>query len=381
MEDAHPGSRADAGSAHSAPGVTGGLDAEEARIADQLRARAGTYWGATAATQATAELERADRRSYSRLYWYASTVAGVTRRVVAKVVNLPHHHSSRLTLAGSLDLSEGLRREYEALRLIDGHFLALNDDRIANIRVFDRLEPMGALVMERVTGTPLTDILHAHHRFGRGGSADRLLEIVRNAGVWLREFHSVPVPQANVDRARRTEFVEWIERYAAHLGERVGRPERFATVARTAARAAEATLPEDLPIAVGHGDYARRNILVQGESRVVVLDTLARRHVPIYEDLASFTVGIRFGRLQLQTYGLAFRDDLLVAVDDAFLNGYFGPGQVPSEAFRTYELLVLLDRWAAVTTWGSRGPFGRPARAIANRLLDREVRRAVARLG
>jgi Phosphotransferase enzyme family len=353
---------------------------EAESITARLASHASGYWSPPRDGPARVELERVDIRSTGRLYWCRIKLGADSRSVVVKVIDPPHDPVARLRLAGKADPSGGFRREYAALRMIDDHFAALGDERVANIPILDRVEPSGGIVMERVFATPMTDLLQSQHRFARATSADRLLAVANHAGVWLREFHSVPVPPAVVDRSRRNEVVDWIERYCDHLGRGLRAEDRFRDVARAARQAAESTLPDVLPIAVAHSDFAKRNVLVQDESRVLVLDTFARRHAPVYEDLASFTVGIRFGRLQLQTYGLAFRDSLLVAMDDAFLDGYFGDAPRPADAFRTYELLVLLDRWAAVLTWGSRGPFGRPAQAVANRLLDREVRRAVARL-
>lgn len=355
------------------------LEAESIRA--HLEDRAPAYWPGTGGEAARAVLERADVRSSGRLYWYRIDVGALRRGVVVKIVKPPADPpTARLRLAGKIDPSGGFRREYEGLRLIDDHFATLDDDRVANVPVLDRIEPHGGIVFERVAGTHLTDLLQAHHRLARARSSDRLLAVAEHAGVWLREFHSVRVPPAIVHRARREEVIEWLARYCDHLGRAFRAPDRFRDVAREARRAAETALPEALPVAVAHSDFAKRNVLVQDASRVLVLDTLAWRHAPVYEDLATFTVGNRFGRLQLQTYGLAYRDELLVAMDDALLAGYFGERQ-PTEAFRCYELLVLLDRWAAVLNWGTRGPIGRLGLAVANRLLDREVRRQLRHLG
>ena len=363
------------------PGDASDREIERASIEARLVAQAATYWGQSSGEPADVELLRVDARSAGRLYWYRVRVGRIDRELVVKVIDPPRDDAPRFRLAGTADPSGGFRREFEALRQIDDHFIALGDERIGNVPILDRVEPSGAIVMERVHGTPMTHILQAHHRLGTRRSPARLLNVARHAGLWLREFHSVSVPPAVVHRARRDEFIDWMERYCAYLGESMGAAARFREIAHAARDAAEAALPSKLPTAVAHSDFAKRNVIVQGQDRVLVLDTIARRHAPIYEDLASFTVGVRFGRLQLQTYGLAFSPALLGAIDDAFLEGYFRPAPVPADAFRVYELLILLDRWAAVLTWGSRGPFGRPAQLVATRLLEREVRRAVARLG
>lgn len=364
------------------PDPTLDREREAESIRAYLEGRASAYWPGMAADATRVVLQRADIRSSGRLYWYRIDLGAARRTVVVKIVNPPADPpTARLRLAGKIDPSGGFRREYAGLRLIDDHFATLGDETVANVPVLDHIEPHGGIVFERVEGTHLTELLQAHHRLARSRSSDRLLAVADHAGVWLREFHSVPVSPAIVHRARRDEVIEWLERYCDHLGRGLRAPDRFRDVARDARRAAEAALPDPLPVAVAHSDFAKRNVLVQGASRVLVLDTLAWRHAPIYEDLATFTVGNRFGRLQLQTYGLAYRDDLLVAMDDALLAGYFGAAGQPTEAFRAYELLVLLDRWAAVLNWGTRGPIGKLGLAVANRLLDREVRRQLRHLG
>lgn len=353
---------------------------ERALIEEQLRARAGEYWGHA---QATARLgaPRIDDRSSGRLYWYAVTVDQQVREVVVKVVEPPVDEAPRLRLAWPPDMSAGLRREFDALRAIDSHFVALRDPRIGNVPVLDRIEGIHAIVFERVAGDPLTGILDRHHRLRVRRSSDRIMRIVRHAGAWLAAFHSVEVPHSQVHRATRDEFVAAVERYCAHLAGALDATRRFRAIEAAVTRTAEGAMPSSLPIAVAHSDYAKRNLLVQADERVVAIDTLARRHAPIFEDLASFTVGSRFGRLQLRTYGLAFDRRLLAEIDDAFLGGYFDPSPVPDAAFRTYEVLMLLDRWAAVLTWSSRGPVGQAARRLASRLLDREIGRALSRLG
>jgi aminoglycoside phosphotransferase (APT) family kinase protein len=355
-------------------------DNEAATITGHLQRHASGYWPRIGASEPKIELERVERRSAGRLYWYVVRLDGRDRSIVVKVVDPRVAPAPRLRLAGLANPSDGFRREYAALRMIDQHFDRLADNRVGHVPILDRIEPSGAIVMERVEGTPMERLLNAHHRFGRARDPHRLMAVANHAGVWLREFHSVPVPPTVVDRARRDEFVATVDRYCDHLGRGLRAVERFRVVSRSMRVAAERSLPAELPIAVSHGDFAKRNVLVQGASRVLALDTLARRHAPIYEDIASFTVGVRFGRLQLQTHGLAFQDALLVGVDEAFLDGYFGTSSVPMNAFRTYELLVLLDRWAAVLTWESRGLIGRLAGSIAHRLLGGELRRSLSRL-
>jgi hypothetical protein len=183
------------------PGDASDHETERASIDARLVERAATYWGQPSGEPPDVEFLRLDARSAGRLYWYRVRVRRIDRELVVKVIDLARKDAPRFRLAGTADPSAGFRREFEALRQIDDHFIALGDERIGNVPILDRIEPSGAIVMERVHGTPMTHILQAHHRLGGGRSPERLLDVARHTGMWLREFHSVPVPPVVVHRA------------------------------------------------------------------------------------------------------------------------------------------------------------------------------------
>jgi aminoglycoside phosphotransferase (APT) family kinase protein len=105
-------------------------------------------------------------------------------------------------------------------------------------------------------------------------------------------------------------------------------------------------LPDPLPTVITHGDFAPRNILVDGSGRLAVIDLLARWQAPRFEDLAGFLVALQTSRANAATRGLLF-GRTIARLEPAFLSGYYGSEPVPRNAIRVYELLLVLDKWAA----------------------------------
>jgi aminoglycoside phosphotransferase (APT) family kinase protein len=123
-------------------------------------------------------------------------------------------------------------------------------------------------------------------------------------------------------------------------------------VARRGAEIAEAVLPEHLPLAVGHGDYAPRNVFLRTDGRVSVFDPMLRWSVPRYEDLARFLVALRLSGNQVLTQGATHAAGDLDSRERAVVDGYGGGEKLPLAELRCYQLLITLDRWSALI--GSR---------------------------
>ena len=121
-----------------------------------------------------------------------------------------------------------------------------------------------------------------------------------------------------------------------------------------------------LPVAMSHGDFAPRNILVDGQGRIAVIDLLARWQAPRYEDLAAFLLAMRTSRVNATTSGLLF-GRAIDRLEPAFLAGYFGGDPVPLHEIRLYELLLLLDKWSARLARRAKGADG----GLQVRLIDR----------
>jgi hypothetical protein len=136
-------------------------------------------------------------------------------------------------------------------------------------------------------------------------------------------------------------------------------------------------LPRELPLAVGHGDFAPRNMLLR-QGRLAVIDPLPRWQVPVYDDLCRFLVGLRLIGEQVHTHGLAFGSDTLDALEEAAIAAYLG-ADAQRAALRAYQLLILMDKWTAMLDSPRRDLRGRVVRRSAT-LADHRVRREAERL-
>src|SRR4030095_6204969 len=175
-----------------------------------------------------------------------------------------------------------------------------------------------------------------------------------NAGGWLRAYHSL-AKEADAYYYKRAEFLEWLKGLTEYLGTKLGDHEFFESVSSRVTASALEELPEDLPLGLSHGDYAMRNILVGHEGRVTVLDTLARWRTAIFEDLGYFLANLKLTWPQVISQGLAYKQDLIIRYERAFLKGYFADDQLPIRAIRLYEIHAVLDKWSGTIAFLERG--------------------------
>ena len=189
----------------------------------------------------------------------------------------------------------------------------------------------------------------------------------RRAGSWLRRFQQ-QMPEAGLParQATRDDVVDRLEAFGAFLAGRLGdRAAGYA--ARAGARLAADVLPERTPLAVGHGDYAPRNVFLAGDGRLTVFDPLPRWRVPRFEDLCRFLVAARLPAVQVHTQGMAYGAVALDRRERAVIEGYGGDAVLPLPELRCHQLLITLDRWSALVDSPSRGWPARPRMASLHR--------------
>ncbi len=96
--------------------------------------------------------------------------------------------------------------------------------------------------------------------------------------------------------------------------------------------------------------------------RLVVFDPMPRWSVPVYEDLCRFLVGLRLMGVQVHTHGLAFAPGTIAQWEESAIRGYVGESGSDRRhlaAVRSYEALIMLDKWSALVDargsgWRSR---------------------------
>jgi hypothetical protein len=245
---------------------------------------------------------------------------------------------------------------------------------IGVVRPLLLMPDLAGLVMSFVEAPTLRSVVLDLSRLRRSrGSLEDARAGCTLAGRWLRTFQDNSAASDRPARqGTRTDVVDRLEAYGEFLGTTVWR--------RLAAQGAELVtelLPPELPLSLGHGDFAPRNMLLRGGC-LTVLDPLPRWLVPAYDDLCRFLVGLRLIGEQVHTHGLAFGSDTLDALEDATLAAYLGSA-ADRAPLRAYQLLILMDKWSAMLDNPRRDVPGRLARRSAA-LADHRVRAEAARL-
>lgn len=297
---------------------------------------------------------------------------------------------SRPALAPCLALTEQERAafEFQGLeRAVAAVVAADPPAELGAVRPLLLLQEQAALVMDYIPHRTLRDRLHAAHRVGRVGAAPPLTLVGAAAGKWLRHLHATGSEQPHGTRLTSgLEVAALLPQFADHLARLLGERSLLARV-RTAGEVLAHALPERLPSAVLHGDFAPRNVLVSPTGGVLVVDPMPTWRAAVHEDVARLLVGARLTRLQLVTGGLAIAPEELDGHEKAFLRAYYGDEDERLEV-GAFCLLVALDQWAALlaqlspTTGRLRGVAGVEARWVG-RTVEAEVQRrldAVERL-
>jgi len=250
------------------------------------------------------------------------------------------------------------RHEFDGLSMISAGFGDSDRTRFGIVRPLAWLPEHAAFVMDHVSDQTLRQRLMVNSRFRPGGPRLKDAALV-NAGAWLRIYHGLrPSGLLQPRLGQRAQVTELFEQYAKFLAERAGHNSFFAALARIGTAQAEAVLPVDLPVAVGHGDFVARNLFESPSGRITVIDPMPRWLVPPYEDIARFIVGMRLLGLQIVTHGMAFGQRELDAYEDAFVRGYFGEDPVPTGTLDVYHLLILMDKWSAAQVRDPRRSAG-----------------------
>lgn len=311
--------------------------------------------------------------------------AGESRDVLAKVTSFDEAparagaRQQRPMLGTPADFGEKHSLEYESLALAHHRIGESGDPRLASVRALAHIPERKTLILEYVDAPNLAALVRSRS-LRRTGS--RPLEpAFMHAGAWLRAYHNLSKSPAGTRRSTRAEFIDDLESYRHYLANHgVGRrpPDELVDAIKAAA---ERALPEQPVLVLGHGDAAMRNVLVLPDDRVAMFDMLGRWAVPLYEDLAYFTLSVRLNGLQGATQGIAYKRTLLRRYEEAFLTGYFAGQSIPRAAIGAYQLLVLLDRWAARAdvplppTWPRRGPH-----LVVERAMVAAFRREASRI-
>jgi tRNA A-37 threonylcarbamoyl transferase component Bud32 len=298
----------------------------------------------------------AERRRSAVLHRFQLTDAEQIRHIIVKTPSrrAPRERSDALDFKKPLlypraQLEQMHLLHYKALVDIEEYFTGVNRKELGAIRVLDYLPESQAVIMEESKDPSLRDLLLKESRLRFTARSGELVLAFHNVGTWLHLYHMMPRTEPVLPRhSSREDLVESLSKLADFLIERTGYKTFLDRAVSILTHRAREILPEILPLGLGHGDYAMRNILVGSGARVIVIDTFAKWRTPIYEDIGYFLTGLKMTSEQVASQGLMFSQNQLRDYEQAFLKGYFGQKTIPYPPIRLYEMLALLDKWSSV---------------------------------
>ena len=347
---------------------------------DHIREHAPEYFPGFGSERICVQLLDKQVRPTAMLYRFNVSNDVQIRSVIVKV---PLRGSTKSRPLGSIyekpllfpktEPSDMHRLYYTALLTIYEHFTSLGNQQLGAIRVLDYVPQYCAILSEESKDQNLRQLFLRETRLRSPFNYDRLTAAFQNVGIWLRVYHAMPKKEdVKVRHHHRDEYIEAIIRLTDFLAKSWGDEPFFEKTASIIITKAREILPESLPLGLGHGDYAMRNILLGQNAHVTVLDTFAKWRTPIYEDIGYFLNRLKMSGPQVASQGLAYSSDQIRAYEHAFLKGYFEQTSIPYPAIRLYEILALLDNWSGVITHYHQGSdkikvFGRMKIALISR--------------
>ncbi|MBA3232552.1 MAG: phosphotransferase [Propionibacteriales bacterium] len=283
---------------------------------------------------------------------------------------------------GSATASELTTLEYGGLRNIYTTF-GMSHPEFGVVRPLGHLVEESTILMDYVEASTLREVFMAESRLRLSSRSalrtEATRDVWRRAGAWLRMFHqSTSEQSAPASQSNRQDVIDLFHAYHDFLSTRLG-TRAVGDIARRGAVLAASVLPEQLPLVVGHGDYAPRNMFVSSRGRLSVFDPMPRWKIPCYEDVCRFLVALRLLGLQVHTHGAAYSQHELERRESDVIAAYFAPDAAPLDQLRCYQLLILLDKWSAVIDSSNQG--WRPRLQTASmRLASGYLRRQAQRL-
>jgi len=360
-----------------------------------IRANVSKYYPNPEGAETEVRLLSEQHRASSSLYRFEVVNNLARYNILAKGIDLANNPKrveitgidSRPRLApGPTDYRIKPWLEYTALKAIHEHFAKLGNPSVGTIRVLDFIQDTQTIVMDEHRDPSLRSLFAKANCLNHlRGRAPDLRKAFFNAGVWLKTYSTLPKVENVITRLpKRDDFNASVITFADFLSPIFADTSFFQRVEKIVIPATEELMPCELPLGIGHGDYAMRNILVGENDRVTAFDTCAKWRVPIYEDIAYFLVQLETNGLQVLSQGFAIDSRTLAAYQREFLAGYFGEAHIPIEVIRLFQIQSLLDSWSsqvAITTKRHAGMkmlyknsyralLNRRYRTIMERLLD-----------
>lgn len=356
---------------------------------DHIRENAARYFEDFEPAQIEVHLNEKQERPSSMLYQFTVGDKLQNHGIIVKVPLYRGYQSDKSGGASSYkpelfpktEPRDTHRLGYIALRSISEYFSSLDEKQLGTVRVLDYLPEYHAIFTEASRDPNLRKLFLKTSRLHASSNYRELELPLRNVGKWLRLYHEMSKEDnVQIRHAHRHDYIESVVTLTDFLGNTLKAETFFQTIASTLETSALEILPESLPLGLGHGDFAMRNILVGSNARITVIDTFAKWRTPIYEDIGYFLNALKLSAAQVISQGLLFGSAQLYEYENAFLEGYFEEKLIPYPEIRLYEMLSLLDKWCSIVThYRQRGGkfknFGTLKAVLTNRYFQKNAKR------
>lgn len=235
------------------------------------------------------------------------------------------------------DTASDVRQEYETLAFLNKK--SAHSFRVP--RALDYFPEDNLLVMEKVKGESLKKIID-QSPFKKDGRD--LESIFKRCGQWLRHFHEATATgtETQIDTAK---FIEKVRTTISMCKKFALNTYLLNRVDEGMCRLTDKMTHLTLPVAMKHGDYQPRNILVDGRT-IIALDISANKNDVVIKDVCNFLIGFRI--LGIQSVLPLFAPQRASQLEEAFLQGYYAEDSCPLAAIRFFYLLGLLESFEKV---------------------------------
>ena len=318
-------------------------------ILEHLQNNAIQYFPDLNAEQIKVILDSVDRRLNSTLFHYHITDGTSHYPVIAKARTKGQQFIQKeMERPYRFTLTEGdvLSLEANALSTIYSHFQQQDNPNLKAIRFLDVLPDHQVIIMIESFDKSLRSFILKQNHLQRLKEKVDLEPAFLNAGAWLRSFHSLPTDEETIICYETSQtYLEVVEKLIEFAKKYKNDEQYFDHLLAKIKQHTVEILPEALPLGRLHGDYAPRNILLSDNHQITGIDTLARWHAPVYEDIATFLNWLWINQYQVHSQGLMFSAKLLNRYQAAFLRGYFGPETVPTTRIALFRIMVMIEYW------------------------------------
>jgi hypothetical protein len=275
------------------------------------------------------------------------------------------------------------RLEYAALAAAADEFSHLGDERFGWVQPYAHLPELGALVVAELQCPTLDQLLR---RVGprRFPSSDQHAAM-RNLGALLGVFHTLQTPEMEHRADTSAELAAELSGLIGSLRD-AGRAARLPSdIDRVGEWLGAASDSQPLVLGLGHGDLAPRNVFVDADLKITLIDSLGRFRVPVQEDAAYLLVELSTGSTRFARRGVPRSPAQVRALRSAFLDGY---PMADDPVLWFFELRAFLDKWRSLLRHrdrarrngvGRRGRRGSTVSSAREYVLAREVAAVVDR--